>query len=1082
MLGPLRLAAEDGSPIDLGGARLRMLLARLALDPGQVVPTEALIDGLWGENPPSDATNALQSLVSRLRRSLRSDNGQVLESHPSGYRLVVARDDVDVYRFERLAARGRDELRAGRVAEAAATLRAALELWRGPAMADVAEAPFAGTATARLAELHAIAVEDRIEADIRLGRHEEVLAELRTRLSEQPLRERLSALLVKALYLAGRQADALAAYDATRRALADELGVEPSAELQQVHLAVLRRDPSLAPEPPPEDKPAGRGGRLPARLTSFVGRSSELREVVGRLTDARLVTLVGPGGAGKTRLSTEVAAAAELPRWFVELAGVGESEDVAGAVLSALGLREIRMLESPSGGRTPMDPVERLLEALAGQRALIVLDNCEHLITAAAALADTLLAHCSGLHILATSREPLAITGEVVFPVGPLELPALNAGLDEMRGTEAVRLFVDRAAAAHPGFTVDDQNAGAVAEICRRLDGLPLALELAAARLRSMTVEQVAARLDDRFRLLAAGSRTSMPRHRTLRAVVEWSWDLLEKPERVLARRLSVFASSADVDAASAVCADDDLPAEDLLYVLSSLVEKSFVETFDGAEGPRYRMLETVKAYAAERLAEAGEGARVHAAFDRYYLELAELADPQLRGADQVRWLRRMSGEQDNVVAAIRHAADIGDADTAIRLAMATGWYWALSGRQRDALALASRVVDLPGPAPAGARATLQLFGVLAGPGLPDKEFVIRARRDLAATDAMQRYPMLALLEPLMAMFTGDVPAALEAAERARVHPDPWARAVARLGRAFLAENEGQAAEAEREAVTAFEEFCGLGDRWGQAMSLGLISERRTLRGDHAGAIGAYEESVRLVHELGALDDLPELLARYAGQHARAGDLDAAERLLNEGLAAARGRASVDSEAQLLCAMAHVLRRRGNLAAATEHVDRAVAVVAGVPRPEGHWNALHETARGAIAIAEGRAEDARAALRRGFDAMLALPDLPVIAMIGDTAAHLVMFTGDAERAARLIGAGTALRGTPDLGNPELNELITNIRAVIGEPAYAAAYGSGAGLSREDALAELRTVLGSDQEGVGLVWDWSPQWTVAPPLS
>jgi predicted ATPase/DNA-binding SARP family transcriptional activator len=1061
MLGPLRLIGEDGSAIDLGGTRLRMLLARLALEPGQVVTTESLIDGLWGAAPPSDATNALQSLVSRLRRSLRGDNGSasVLESHPAGYRLSIKREDVDVYRFEQLAKHGREELRAGQPAAAADSLRAALELWRGPALADLVDAPFAGTAATRLAELHAAAVEDRIEADIALGRHQEVLGELRTLVAEQPLRERRSALLIKALYLAGRQADALTAYDATRRALADELGVEPSAELQEIHLAVLRRDPALAPE----QRPA-RGSTLPAPLTSFVGRATELREVLARLSDARLVSLVGPGGAGKTRLSTEIAAAraAEgVTTWFVELAGVGESADVGGAVLNTIGLREIRMLESSTSKRPahPVDPIERLVEALANQHSLIVLDNCEHVISAAAELADILLASCPGLRILTTSREPLAITGEVVFPVGPLALPASTEFAADVGAAEAVRLFVDRVASANPGFVLDERNAGTVAVICRRLDGLPLALELAAARLRSMTVEQVAERLDDRFRLLTAGSRTSMPRHRTLRAVVEWSWDLLEKPERVLARRLSIFAAGATVESATAVCADDELAAEDVLYVLASLVEKSLVVASEGGDrAPRYRMLETVRAYAAEKLDEAGERADLHARFDQYFLEFAERADPELRGPDQVAWLVRLSAEQDNMLAAGRHATDTGDADTATRLAMASGWFYALTGRQRDAMELAKRVIDLPGPAPDHARAALKLFAAMGVAGLPDRQTMIDLRAELQAADSMKYYPILAMVEPLLAIFTGDVAGADAAAERGREHADPWARAAAQLGQAFLAENEGRAEEAEREAIGALEAFRKLGDRWGQATSLSQISQRRTLRADHAGAVAAYEESISLVSQLGALDDLPELYARMAAQRARAGDLDGAEHAVRQGLKGARDRANVESEALLLTELADLSRRRGDLAAASEQLSQAVHAIADVSRPEGHWRALQGSVEARIAVARGEPEVARAALRTGLAAMSELPDLPVIAMLAEGAAAMVMLAGDAGTAAGLLGVATGLRGTPDLGNVELDALIERVRAAIGADAYEAAYRRGVSLEREAALAELDAVL------------------------
>ncbi|WP_326470331.1 BTAD domain-containing putative transcriptional regulator [Actinophytocola sp.] len=1052
--------------IDLGGARLRMLLVRLALEAGRVVPTEVLIDGLWGEAPPNDANNALQSLVSRLRRACRGEqgerggrrenggNGGIVESHPAGYRLVVRREDVDVYRFEELAGRGRDELRAGRPGEAAGTLRAALELWRGPAMVDVAEAAFAAAVAARLDEVRATAVEDRIEADLQLGRHQEVLPELRTRLAEQPLRERLAGLLIRALYQAGRQGDALAVYESTRRVLGEELGVEPSAELRDVQLAVLRGEDT--------ERDGGKGGWLPARLTSFVGRRDELAELAQRLRDGRLVTLVGPGGAGKTRLSTEVAAASGMPGWFVELARVTDPADLTGAMLTALNLREVRVLEP--GAHRPAEPMDRLVEALGAQRCLIVLDNCEHLIAAAAEVADALLARCPALHILATSREPLAITGEVVFPVGPLDLPKAAADLDEVRGTDAVRLFTDRAAAAHPGFVLDAHNMAAVVEICHRLDGLPLALELAAARLRSMTVEQIAARLDDRFRLLTAGSRTSMPRHRTLRAVVEWSWDLLEKPERILASRLAVFASGASLEAATAVCADDDLPAADVLYVLASLVEKSLVDAYGSADGPRYRMLETVRAYAAERLAEAGETDRVHARFNLFFLALAEEADPHLRGAEQLRWIARLSGEQDNLLAAIRHATDAGDADTALRLTMASAWFWAMSGRQQEAVALVHRVVDLPGPAPDHARAALRLVAAASNPppgspGLLDRDLLARARTELAESNAMLHFPVLAMVEPMLAAFTGDKAGAWAVLDRAAHHPDPWGRAAAELGRAYLAENEGQAAEAERAATAALEVFRELGDRWGQALALGQISERRTLRADHTGAIAAYEESIRLVSQLGSLDDVPELHARLAAQRARAGDLDGAERDLAAGLALARQRASPESESMLLCSVAGLARRRGDLAAAREHLARAASLLAGVERPIGHWQAWYELAAVPITIAAGDLAAARAGLRRAREALAELMDLPLIATIAANAADLLVHTGDPAGAARLLGAATALRGTPDLGDPELTELIATITAEIGPDAYTTAYERGLGLDRSHALAALDEVIG-----------------------
>ena len=503
ILGPLRLE-RDGEPVELSGGRLRALLTRLALDAGRPVTTSALVDAVWDNDLPSDEQHALQSLVSRLRRSV----GDVLEATPGGYRLAVAPDAVDAARFERLVAEGRP--------------REALALWRGPS----------GIPQLEEARLRALLVLD-----------DATLPELEAAVAEHPLNEKLAARYITALAAAGRQADALSAYEHVRVRLDEELGALPSPELAEAHLAVLK-------------VPVRRTSNLRAPVTSFVGREPDLQRIDELLATARLVTLVGPGGAGKTRLAGE-ALARWVDRvdggvWMVELAPVTAEVEIVPAALAALGLREGAVLDRP--GATLRDGLERLIDALIDRDTILFLDNCEHLIAAAAAVADTLLAACPGLRIVATSREPLAIAGENLVPVTPLA------------DDPAVELFLDRARAVSPGFA----STPAVAEICRRLDGLPLAIELAAARLRTMPVEQIAARLDDRFRLLTGGSRAALPRHRTLRAVVDWSWGLLDEDERVLARRLAVFQAGATEESAAAVCGVDDA-----LDGLTALAERS---------------------------------------------------------------------------------------------------------------------------------------------------------------------------------------------------------------------------------------------------------------------------------------------------------------------------------------------------------------------------------------------------------------------------------------------------------------------------------------------------------------------------
>jgi len=533
ILGPLTVRDEQGAVIEIGGARLRTLLIRLALDAGRTVSADALVDAVWPQAPPAGAGNALQALVSRLRRALPEPAR--LAGVPGGYRLDPTGRDVD--EFERLATAGR---RTPDPARAAELLRAAL--WRGPALAEVADAEFARASALRLEELRLAATEDRIEAELRCGAAAGAAAELTALTSRYPLRERPYGLLMRALSDLGRTGEAVRVYERLRRTLADELGADPSPELAGLHLALLRGD-----------RPRG---NLRTGLTSFVGRDAELTRVTDLLTRARLVTLVGPGGAGKTRLAVEVGhtvrAAVPDGVWLVELAPVRDPAEVPSAVLEALRPARISL-----EGFTARDPLDRLVAALDDRDQLLLLDNCEHLIAAAAHLAEQVLGACPGVRILATSREPLALTGEVLCPVGPLPLPPAGASAAEASRFGAVRLFADRAAQVRPGFTVIDANIGEVGEICRRLDGLPLAIELAAARLRTLPLGQIAARLGDRFRLLSGGSRTALPRHQTLHAVVDWSWELLDEAEQRLARRLSVFPDGATPEGAEIVCGGD---------------------------------------------------------------------------------------------------------------------------------------------------------------------------------------------------------------------------------------------------------------------------------------------------------------------------------------------------------------------------------------------------------------------------------------------------------------------------------------------------------------------------------------------
>ncbi|QKV77659.1 BTAD domain-containing putative transcriptional regulator [Amycolatopsis sp. Hca4] len=1043
LLGPLRAAEDDGTPIDIGGARLRMLLARLALDAGRAVPADALVDGLWGAGSPSDAANALQSLVSRLRKVLPV----AVESGPGGYRLAVAAGDVDAERFERLAADGRRALAAGHDARAADLLTEALALWQGAALADVLDAPFAPAPARRLTELRAEAAEDRFDALIRLGRHAAVLADLTAAADADPLRERLAGLRIRALCAAGRQSEALSVYAGIRRTLADQLGVDPSAELQEIHVAALRGE--FAPPAPVAD-------RLPTRLTTFVGRDDELKLLAELLAGARLVTLTGPGGAGKTRLATEAASrhpAHQRGRvWFAALAGVRDPDDVPGALLGALEVREIRA-ETEINRRQP-EPVEQAVEVLGGEEALLVLDNCEHVVDAAARLADELLHRAPRLRILATSREPLAITGEALCPLGPLPVPAERAAPAEAAELDSTRLFLDRAAAVRPDFVLDESTVDHVGEICRRLDGMPLALELAAARLRSMTVAQIAGRLGDRFRLLTSGSRTALPRQRTLRAVVEWSWELLAEPELVLARRLAVFAGGAELAPIEAVCADELLPAADVPYVLGSLVEKSIVDTVDAGGEPRYRMLETLRAYATERLVESGEHDRVRRSMAGYYAELAQRLEPLLRTADQLQAIDRYEAESANMIAALRGAIEMSDVDNTVALLDGMFWYLTILGQGSRIGSLIRETLEFGDRLPPAVLAAYQalLYLMDAIPVRSDQPAILRLVDACVRSNAVDRYPGLAVALPMLAFLGGDREIAIREVRRAEQHPDPWTRAGGHWVESFLLDDEGDVEGADRARDLAHAGFEAVGDRWGIAMTLSFKAYALSQNGESDKAIEIYQQGLALSMELRSYEDAVQHWWRLAVERARAGDFEGAWRDQEAAERYGEGITNLQHRAILMFGRLELLLRTGRLAEARALLDRVAAMGGEDWFPGGIGDEFLHAFEARILLAQDRADEAephaliaiRATNRRG--------DMPDLAGAVELLAMIRERQGRPETAARVLAASAVIRGRLDLGSPEVRALIDVLRAAL--PDYDARYREGRALSKKDTVAWL----------------------------
>ncbi|MFI1154268.1 AfsR/SARP family transcriptional regulator [Streptomyces sp. NPDC020817] len=1144
ILGIAQASRDDGSPVAVGGARLRALLTALALRPGRAVPVHLLVQQVWDGDRPADAPAALQALVGRLRRAL--GHGAV-RSVEGGYLLAAAGDDIDLYRFERLARAGAT---ARDPAEAAALYEEALALWRGPALADL---PDAAAESARWDALRLDARRGRLAAALALGEAERALPELTVLCGERPLDEPFQVLRIRALRDTGRPAEALAAYEAVRRDLAARLGTTPGPALRALHAQLLAPPPEPAAEParpgpvptgghgaaqpptpaptapggpapgpagahgavrPPESGPArpgsagapggappagaagsARPGNLRVRLTSFVGREADIRVIGEDLGRARLVTLLGPGGAGKTRLSQEAAehAAQDWPDgvWFVELApidGPDAPEDVAEAALTALGARETKLRGGAAEelraltDRTGDQPLERLAEHCARRRMLLILDNCEHVIEASAELAEELLARCPGVRILATSREPLGVPGEFLRPVEPLPDPV------------ALRLLSERGAAARPGFTTDD-DPEAAAEICRRLDGLPLAIELAAARLRLLTPRQIADRLDDRFRLLTGGARTVLPRQQTLRAVVDWSWDLLDVPERAVLRRLSVFAGGCDVSAAEAVCADPDT-----LDLLGSLVDKSLVVAAPGPDGAdmRYRLLETVAEYAAERLAEAaGDREATERRHLTYYRELARTTAPLLRGRRQREATGRLATEYENLRTALRRAVAVRDTDEVLCLVHSLAWYWQMhdlrveSRHWSDAAGalipdpfrtpvtpaepVYAELTDTPPPY-GGELLTEAWRGIrliqLASRDQTNESWnapEIRDRIDGIVAAYRPGLPQTCRIPGGLwiyaVMIAGDAPLlqrVLDASvDTCRELDYRWELASALQVRAnVLANQAAWSGDAARDADESHALFEALGDDWGCAEALSARAESREKRGEFTAAGEDFRAAIEHAERLGAPSQVTVLRVRMAGTLVESGEMARAEEILTEilGTTLTYGNEAMPAARMFL---AGVYGRTGRIPEARrqlrllreEFALGAFAIFDGFLLGTMAW----------LDNQDGEYADALAQLRKAMEtardplALMVAPQMPAVYLLTAAVSHVSLGGGrHAYDAARLLGAYRAhlpaqhFPVSTEREDAARAEELT--RAALGGAAYGAAYAEGGGLTLEEATA------------------------------
>ena len=841
LLGPFEVVVA-GQPVEVPGAKRQALVACLALRAGRVVPTDTLVEALWGSELPAAPRNAVQHHVTRLRRALGTDT---IRLAADGYALEGA--VVDAIEFEELLTAARAALRAGDARGAADTIADALSLWRGPALLGLPQSTWATAEAGRLDALRLDALEERFEAALALGEHAELASAIRAALDESPFRERLWGQLMLALYRSGRQADALDVFQEARRVLMDELALEPGPELRRLQEAILAHDPAIAPVPlAPRPR-----GNVPAPSTSFIDREAELAQVVELLREHRLVTLTGPPGVGKSRLALEAARSLESElrggAWHVGLANAGSAADVVRLVTQAVDARGA-------------DPLARVVARLRDTDAILVFDACEHVLEETARVVSAVLAECPSVRVLATSREVLHVVGEVRVIVDPLRLPDRD-GSDAV-DAPAVELFTARARAARPGFELTDEDAWLAAEISRLVDGLPLAIELAAARVNVLGLAELVALVRRRLDLLHERP-TSDAARAALGTLVEWSYDLLHADEKTLLHQVAVHRGGAPLPALVAAGADHGLDEMTVVQLLGTLVDKSIVTVSFPSADARYDLLDTVRDYALERLAERGGLSAAQKAHAEYYAALADAARAELRGPDWQACVRRLELEHDNLWAALAYARAAPDPGIAIRLG-ALGWYFALAERVSDGrrfveLALASASED----APAALRLELVAFLCFLATEELDLDAAIEAgERALAATEP--RPPQSALVEAALSLAlaeSGDSERAAVLAEKAHARleatGDDWSIAAVSLLRAQVAAPAGDVSTVAAMAAQAYRHADAIGFDAFQVPALLLeawVAERRS---DRNAAAEAYQ---RAFGARGALQGLPTTL------------------------------------------------------------------------------------------------------------------------------------------------------------------------------------------------------------------------------
>ena len=1064
LLGSFRLLRPDGQERPTT-QRQRDLLALLALHAGETVSRDRLIDALWGDDLPADPANALQQRVFHVRRLLQTRDGvQRLETTGTGYRLLEEPGAVDALRFEHLRTVAQRSRVAGDLPGTSRALVEALGLWRGTALQDIGGV-WAVAAAERLDELRLVTLEDRIEVELQLGQHRAVVAELEELVRLHPLREQLHGHLMRALTFSGREADALEVYSDLRSVLAEELGLDPSPALQRLHEDILGH--RLAPPDHHAPPPIGRDGSAvdqveaptgaarwavaPAPTSSFIGREDELERLGTLLAADRIVTVTGPGGAGKTRLVAELLRSTHLPAGddaadvvFVELGRISDPAAVPAATATAAGIRS----------RAGSSPVDLLHAAFGDQPVHLVLDNCEHLLDAACELVVALAAPCPRLRVLATSREPLGVDGEVVWPLDTLSLPAAGScDLEAIADVPASRLFLDRVHSAAPDVRITEDDVPAIVRIVRELDGLPLAIELAASRARAMSLSEIADRLTDRFALLVGGRRDSPTRHQALTTTLEWSWDLLTTAQQRAWMAASVPQSSFTAEFLAPLLAAID-PDQDVIAAIGDLRDRSLLRVYERGTPTRYDMLTSIRGFGIQRLVERGAEAAVRDAH-------ATAVERAMRAADRMdtrRWDLDLDAQRDllpDVRAAIRWRLEQGDRHGAQRVAATLGWLaylTALTSEGRRLLDATLGPIDDVDPEQVAYEAAIWAAGLRIGDA--DEEGLAWAELAVRLTDGVDDEVARGLALGFLASFRvvcGDIPGGLELMQQQAADATGWLEGMWRLLESKVLVLQGDLDRAQPSVERAIDAF----EHAGAASSMlagDVLVHLAQLRGDAETARQAAQRAIDrcIDHESWELElEVRSLLAMI---EAATGDDDRSRQQLDRAATLISRTGLTMAGAMLAHAEGYVRFMGGEFDAARDAWERGLelhdwtGLIHG--RPFALWGLGH------VALAEGRTADAQTLLRTSFEQATARGDRDAMASALEGVAAVRLAEADGAAAARLLGAAESLRISMGAPAPLLSHRFADrtreqVREHLDTAPFEAAYRAGKELRTEE---------------------------------